>query len=769
MKRVAHRRASGSLARSLLLLLSLPAITAVAAARHSDRIPPGMILKSGALEPMPVVMDGQEPATGLQREFRPILTRTDNPCTPARVELGRLLFFDPILSGKNDMSCANCHHPDLGFSDGLPRARGFGSMGFGGDRRGGVELPRHAPGLWNTLYNPAQFWDGRAKDLEDQAQGPITAKDEMGGDKESVVRKLRGIAEYRRLFNSAFGGSNGSGITFDHVVYAIADFERTFVANNTRYDRYAAGDAGALTPSEKRGLKVFLSTKTRCSECHGIPEFANPDFKVIGVPNVPGFEDPHNPAAPEGRGGGPVGAFKIPTLRNVALRAPYMHNGVFKTLDEVLKFYENGGGRGLRLVVPLQDDKIRKYTITPEEKSDLIAFLNSLTDVSAIPQFPRRVPSGLPVVRRLRNPALARAERAEIRLASLAMPRLAQSPARETGRIVDVHEGQSIQDAVEAAGRNGTVRVFPGVYHENVLVIQHGVTIRGVSENGRRPVMDGRNDISDGIVDVGNRFTVENIDFKDFQENGVVAHGVKRVAFRDLSVRNPGTYAVYPVSCDGVTVERCFVSGSKDAGIYVGQSRNIVVRNNEVTNSVAGIEIENSSNSLVENNFCHDNVGGILVFVLPFNPSKVCQDNRLLHNRIVNNNLPNFADPNAIVRNVLRGTGVMILAADRTEVAFNDIENNGSFAVAVSGLDGLFPRGTNYDVKPTPDDNWIHDNLLKNNATNPDERLDAVHGAKACDLLYDLSGTGNGFDQPGATSFPGKLSSRRPEAFANAR
>jgi parallel beta-helix repeat protein len=695
--------------------------------------------------------------------------RSDNPCTAARVELGRLLYFDPILSGKNDMSCAHCHHPDLGFSDGLPRARGFGSMGYGADRHGGVELPRHAPGLWNALYNPAQFWDGRARDLEDQAAGPITSGDEMGGDKAKAVEKLKAIPEYRKLFDGAFGGTNGSGITFEHITYAIADFERTFVANNTRYDRYAAGDAGALKPAEKRGLKVFLSTKTRCSECHGIPEFANPDFKVIGVPNAPGFEDPHNPQAAEGRGGGPTGAFKIPTLRNVALRAPYMHNGAFKTLDEVLDFYGKGGGRGRGLIVPLQDDKIRKYTLTDGEKHDLIAFLNALTDVSAIPQFPRRVPSGLPVIKHVRNPALAEAEGAQIRLASLEMPSLKHGAAQQGGRTVEVHAGESIQDAVEAAGRNGTVRVFPGTYHENVLVIQHGVTIRGVEEGGRRPVMDGRNDISDGIVDVGNRFTVEGIEFRDYQENGVVAHGVKGVTFRDLSVKNPGTYAVYPISCDGVTVEKCFVSGSKDAGIYVGQSRNIVVRDNEVTNSVAGIEIENSANSLVENNYCHDNVGGILVFVLPFNPSKVCQDNRILHNRIQNNNVSNFADPDAIVRNVLRGTGVMILAADRTEVAYNDIENNGSFAVAVSGLDGLFPQGTNYDVKPTPDDNWIHDNTIKNNGANPDERLESVHGAKACDLLYDLSGHGNGFDQPGAICFPGKLSSRKPAPFANGK
>ncbi|MCS7064960.1 MAG: right-handed parallel beta-helix repeat-containing protein, partial [Fimbriimonadales bacterium] len=695
-------------AKALVGLLLLSALLLWASLAPEQARYVGMRLDSGQLIPAPPGSDLAEPATGLQKAFPDIVQPDDNPTTPEKVELGRLLFFDPILSDDNTMSCAHCHHPELGFSDGLPRSRGRGAHGVGIQRRGGIELTRGAPTLWNALYNHRQFWDGRAADLEEQARMVITTPEEVNANPDELVRELKAIPEYRRLFDRAFGGENGSSITFGNIAKAIAAFERTLVSFNSRFDRYAAGDGSALTPQEKRGLKLFLSPKTRCNECHGLPTFANRDFKVIGVPNpTDGPPDVQKAGAEPGRGGGPNGAFKIPTLRNIALTAPYMHNGVFRTLEEVLDFYANGGGRGMGLNVPLQDDKIRKFTLTPQEKADLIAFLLALTDESAKPAIPERVPSGLPVVSRMKPHPPTR-----LKIGGTSNPSNWSDPSDRSGspspttkparRIVEVRPGESIQEAVDRAGRNGIVRIYPGVYHENVLVIHHGVTIEGVTQNGKRPVLDGKNRLPDAIAALGNHFTVQNLEIRNYQGNGVVVHKARNVAFRHLRVHNTGLYGVYPIECDGVLVEKCVVSGVRDAGIYVGQSRNIIVRQNEAFQNVTGIEIENSVNALVEENYVHQNTGGILVFLLPFNPSKVQDTTIVRRNRVHHNNTPNFADPNAIVANVLKGTGIMILAADRTEVYENEVIGNGTVGIAVVSLLNLFPRDTRFDVEPFP-------------------------------------------------------------------
>jgi len=772
----------------------------------------GMRLENGALVPNPPPYDPNNPATGLQKAFpTEIVQPPDNPTTPEKVELGRLLFFDPILSDDNTLSCAHCHHPHLGFSDGLPRSRGRGGAGAGRERTGGIELTRGAPSLWNTVYNHRQFWDGRAAHLEEQARMVITTPEEVNADPAELVRELKAIPEYRALFDKAFGGKDGESITFKNVTYAIAAFQRTLVSFNSRFDRYAAGDGSALSPQEKRGLKLFLSPKTRCNECHGIPVFADRNFKVIGVPNPKdGPADVAKPEAERGRGGGPNGAFKIPTLRNIALTAPYMHNGVFETLEEVLDFYAGGGGRGLGLDVPLQDDKIRKFTLTPQEKADLIAFLLALTDESATPEIPARVPSGLPVVQpqvprlptrlNISSPELRRIRQMQRRAESRSTAvRTSESPLTPTlspltkggegagvggfraivqgspssplrrekrvgvrgdspspARIVEVRPGESIQEAVDRAGRNGIVRIYPGTYHENVLVIHHGVTIEGVIRNGKRPVLDGRNLLPDAISGLGNDFTVMNLEIRNYQGNGVVVHKARNVVFRNLILHNTGLYGVYPIECDGVLVEDCKVSGTRDAGIYVGQSRNIVVRRNEAFQNVTGIEIENSVNAIVEDNYVHNNTGGILVFLLPFNPSKVQDGCIVRRNRVINNNTPNFADPEAIVSNVLKGTGIMLLAADNTEVYENEIVGNGTFGIMTIGLRQIFPAPTPLDVDPNPDGNRIYNNILRDNGNDPDERLKRF-GIPPVDLLWDMTGKGNQWNQPNATRFPSVL------------
>jgi cytochrome c peroxidase len=757
----------------------------------------GMRLENGALVPNPPPYDPNNPDTGLQKAFpTEIVQPADNPTTPEKVELGKLLFFDPILSDDNTLSCAHCHHPHLGFSDGLPRSRGRGGKGAGRERTGGIELTRGAPSLWNTVYNHRQFWDGRAAHLEEQARMVITTPEEVNADPAELVRELKAIPEYRALFDKAFGGKDGEAITFKNITYAIAAFQRTLVSFNSRFDRYAAGDGSALSPQEKRGLKLFLSPKTRCNECHGIPTFTNRDFKVIGVPDPKdGPADVAKPEAERGRGGGPNGAFKIPTLRNIALTAPYMHNGVFETLEEVLDFYAGGGGRGLGLDVPLQDDKIRKFTLTPQEKADLIAFLLALTDESALPEIPKRVPSGLPVVRpqvprlptrlNIDSPELRRIRQLQRRTEdsssatrtgeSLLTPTLSplakggtragvggfrgnQVGSASPARIVEVRPGESIQEAVDKAGRNGIVRIYPGTYHENVLVIHHGVTIEGVIRDGKRPVLDGRNLLPDAISGLGNDFTVANLEIRNYQGNGVVVHKARNVVYRNLILHNTGLYGVYPIECDGVLVEDCKVSGTRDAGIYVGQSRNIVVRRNEAFQNVTGIEIENCVNAIVEDNYVHNNTGGILVFLLPFNPSKVQDGCIVRRNRVINNNTPNFADPEAIVSNVLKGTGIMLLAADNTEVYENEIVGNGTFGIMTIGLRQIFPAPTPLDVDPNPDGNRIYNNILRDNGKDPDERLKRF-GIPPVDLLWDMTGKGNTWNQPDGTRFPTTLPS----------
>jgi cytochrome c peroxidase len=760
----------------------------------------GLRLVNGALVPNPPPYDPNNPDTGLQKAFpTEIVQPADNPTTPEKVELGKLLFFDPILSDDNTLSCAHCHHPHLGFSDGQPRSRGRGGKGAGRERTGGIELTRGAPSLWNTVYSHRQFWDGRAAHLEEQARMVITTPEEVNADPAELVRELKAIPEYRALFDKAFGGKDGEAITFKNITYAIAAFQRTLVSFNSRFDRYAAGDGSALSPQEKRGLKLFLSPKTRCNECHGIPVFADRNFKVIGVPPPKdGPADVAKPEAERGRGGGPNGAFKIPTLRNVALTAPYMHNGVFETLEEVLDFYSGGGGRGLGLDVPLQDDKIRKFSLTPQEKADLIAFLLALTDESAAPEIPARVPSGLPVVQpqaprvptrlNLTSPELRRIRQMQRRAEREVSPTRAigfsrqaagtaqastrfpsrrggnlreggkpdQAGAKSPARVVEVRPGESVQEAVDKAGRNGIVRIYPGTYHENVLVIHHGVTIEGVIRNGKRPVLDGRNILPDAISGLGNDFKVMNLEIRNYQGNGVVVHKARNVIYRNLILHNTGLYGVYPIECDGVLVEDCKVSGARDAGIYVGQSRNIVVRRNEAFQNVTGIEIENCVNAIVEDNYVHNNTGGILVFLLPFNPSKVQDGCIVRRNRVINNNTPNFADPEAIVSNVLKGTGIMLLAADNTEVYENEIVGNGTFGIMTIGLRQIFPAPTPLDVDPNPDGNRIYNNILRDNAKDPDERLKRF-GVPPVDLLWDMTGKGNAWNQPDGTRFPPML------------
>ena len=696
-------------------------------------------------------------STNLKRPFPEMPRRADNPATPEKIELGKLLYFDPLLSADNDISCAHCHHPDLGFSDNRGQSMGRGGKGIGPQRAGGAVIRRGAPTIWNAAYNHLQFWDGRARDLEAQAGKPIQDQNEMAQDSTELVKELLAIPKYVHLFEKAFGGSNGATITFERVTYAIAAFERTILSRNSKFDRYADGEVSALSPDERRGFNLLRSLKTRCFECHNLPAFANPDFKVIGVPPLPNNEPDSGRAEVAGKGY--ANAFKVPTLRNVALTAPYMHNGVFRTLEDVLDFYSAGGGPGRGLNVPNVDDKIRKFDLSRQDKEDLIAFLHALTDESNKPEIPRRVPSGLPVVPALPNQSL------EMQVFKTKAPEKKSSPITRAGKRLIVQAGESIQAGIDGAQAGDTVAVMPGVYHETLTVDIAGLTLLGIEQNGKRPVLEGKNILSDGLIGSGRNFEMRFFDIKNYTANGVMLNGAVNVKFRDLYCENPGLYGVYPVECINVLVERCTVTGVRDAGIYVGQSRDIVVRDCKAYANVTGIEIENSVNALVENNEAYNNAAGILVFLLPNNPSKVSQNCKVVNNRIYANNHENFGDPNAIVSQVPPGVGVLILAADEVEVTQNEIRDNNSVGVAVLALDVLFGQISSYDVDPAPERCWIHGNQFSNNGAQPAGMLKKI-GLSGNDLLWDLSGNDNNWHQPGASKLPALLPDKNWPDFA---
>ncbi|WP_428668314.1 cytochrome c peroxidase [Runella sp.] len=337
----------------------------------------------------------------------------DNPMSLEKITLGRLLFFDPILSGHKDVACATCHHPEFGFAESLEISIGVTGRGTGSKRDFRIhgDIPfvkRNSQTILNTAFNgltltgnanasnAPMFWDVRARSLENQSLEPIKSFEEMRGHRysekaalDSVVNRLKKIAEYRRLFQEAFPESDA--IDSQNLARAIAAYERTLVGGNSRFDQYMRGDRNALSINELDGMQLFL--KSGCAKCHNGPMLSDYKVHALGVPD--------NEKLPQSDAGvDNQYKFRTPSLRNLRFTAPYMHSGKLKTLEQVMEFYEDLAGDKIRnhLVDKEKIDPIVEILkVDFKDISLIVEFLNTLNDEKFDRTIPEHVPSGLPV------------------------------------------------------------------------------------------------------------------------------------------------------------------------------------------------------------------------------------------------------------------------------------------------------------------------------------------------------------------------------------
>ena len=345
------------------------------------------------------------------------------------VTLGRLLFWDPILSGEKDVACATCHHPDFGYADGRQLPIGVGGQGLGPSRVDATNddiglVGRNSPTIINTNFNgisangnidPAtapMFWDSRALSLETQALGPILSFEEMRGHAfgeavalDSIVNRLQNIGQYNILFTDAFGANNS--ITSTNIASAIATFERTITATDSPFDDFQAGNQNALTQAQIRGMDRFA--EIGCNDCHSGPMFSDFELHVVGVPD-------NNMLTNSDSGANGTYAFRTPTLRNLRETGPYFHNGVGGDLQQTIRFYitarnfargnnggggQGGGGNGGLTVNPnidrndIDDDVRNLQNFNNNDIQDIIAFIQALDDPGFDKTIPATVPSGL--------------------------------------------------------------------------------------------------------------------------------------------------------------------------------------------------------------------------------------------------------------------------------------------------------------------------------------------------------------------------------------
>ena len=334
----------------------------------------GLILIAGVAGAVPPPSAEAPTLEELKADYRrptEIPSPPENLYTPARAELGKMLFFDPRLSGSGALSCASCHNPALSWSDGLKT--GIGHMG--------TRLARHSPTIENLAWGGPYFWDGRAETLEDQATGPIQAEAEMNMPAALVVGSVASTPGYRVAFARAYPGE---AISLDTIGKAIANYERTIVSGQAPFDRWTEGAESAIGEDAKRGFILF-NTKADCAVCHSGWRFTDDGFHDVGLKSKD-----------KGRGVIVAGvpalqyAFKTPSLRNIALSSPYMHDGSQKTLLEVVDFYDRGF-----IKRPSLSPHIKRLGLSAQEKSDLVTFLETLTGDNTpvtLPNLPPRRP-----------------------------------------------------------------------------------------------------------------------------------------------------------------------------------------------------------------------------------------------------------------------------------------------------------------------------------------------------------------------------------------
>lgn len=320
------------------------------------------------------------------------------PDLEKKEDLGRLLFFDPVLSGNNKRACASCHNPDKAFTDGLSKSMAF-------DFNGSVQ--RNAPTLVNAVFADKYFYDLRAQRLEDQVEHVMVSEKEFHSDFFKAGDKLLTSPEYVQMFKEAFPQFSHSPVSRETITQALAAYVQSLVAMDSEFDKYVRNEVQQLDASAERGFNLFMG-KAACGTCHFAPHFSGlvpPYFQeneseVLGVPESNDSISPkidtdmgrfHNKVMLE-KADIFQHSFKTPTLRNVELTAPYMHNGVFKTLDEVMDFYNNGGGAGLNIDLANQTLPSDSLNLSISEISDIISFLKSLTDTSRITSKPALLP-----------------------------------------------------------------------------------------------------------------------------------------------------------------------------------------------------------------------------------------------------------------------------------------------------------------------------------------------------------------------------------------
>jgi cytochrome c peroxidase len=311
------------------------------------------VMRKVELEQKPA--EGIEALKALYRRPTTIPFPRENPYTPAKAALGKKLYFDTRLSVTSAQSCASCHSPSFGWGDGLPVGVGHGM----------AKLGRRSPSIINAAWGAIFMWDGRLATLEEQALGPIQAAGEMNMPLDKLMERLSTIPEYKPLFEAVFPRE---GLTPKSLAAAVATYERTVVSERATFDAWIEGDEKAISDSAKRGFALF-NGKALCSSCHEGWNFTNDSFHDVGLASKDIGRGEFMPGIVKMRH-----AFKTPGLREITRRGPYMHDGSLASLEAVVEHYDHAG-----VARPSRSDLMKPLGLTPQEKTDLVAFMQTLT------------------------------------------------------------------------------------------------------------------------------------------------------------------------------------------------------------------------------------------------------------------------------------------------------------------------------------------------------------------------------------------------------